>query len=57
MKKSLLLLLSLLLTLSTGCGASAKSTANSQPVELVVFAAGSLTESFTEIGTAFEQKK
>lgn len=56
MKKSLLLLLSLLLTLSTGCGASAKSATNSQPVELVVFAAGSLTESFTEIGTAFEQK-
>lgn len=56
MKKSLLLLLSLLLTLSTGCGASAKSTANSQSVELVVFAASSLTESFTEIGTAFEQK-
>lgn len=56
MKKSLLLLLSLLLTLLTGCGASTKSTANSQPVELVVFAATSLTESFTEIGKAFEQQ-
>lgn len=57
MKKSLLLLLSLLLTLLTGCSASAKSAANSQPVELVVFAATSLTESFTEIGKTFEQQQ
>ncbi len=56
MRKMLMILMSLLLLGLTGCGSPATSVASSQPVELVVFAAGSLTESFTEIGTAFEQK-
>lgn len=54
MKKAILVFILLLIWLM-GCSPTAKPLSNSQSAELVVFAATSLTEPFTEMGQAFEK--
>ncbi|WP_322506865.1 molybdate ABC transporter substrate-binding protein [Anaerolinea sp.] len=56
MKRKQFLWMLLFLFFLSGCGFAPRSVSDSQMVELVVFAAGSLTEAFTEMGTAFEQR-
>ena len=54
MKQKLSLILALvLLFILSACGGSSASTETEEPVELVVFAAASLTETLTEIGEAY----